>query len=141
MINRLIYKCIRCLRSERRQSLPGIKYSVNVSDCYNMNHTKRGQAIIINNKHFDPRLEMGTRKGTEIDAQNLDQMLSGMGFTSSIKDDCTAKNMTDIISEGMLLRHDNCLAMQKPVFFLKCITSEQHRPSHVNHSIHRLIFG
>ncbi|XP_070185097.1 caspase-3-like isoform X1 [Littorina saxatilis] len=99
--------------SERRQSLPGIKYSVNVSDCYNMNHTKRGQAIIINNKHFDPDLEMGTRKGTEIDAQNLDNMLSGMGFTSSIKDDCTAKNMTDIISEVAQQNHadEDCFVL------------------------------
>ena len=39
------------------------------SETYNMNHRRRGYALIFNHKNFDPRLGLKTRNGTDADRQ------------------------------------------------------------------------
>jgi hypothetical protein len=41
------------------------------AEMYNMNHKRRGLAIIFNHKNFDPRLGLKTRNGTDADRDNL----------------------------------------------------------------------
>ena len=41
------------------------------SETYNMNHKRRGLAIVFNHKNFDPRLGLKTRNGTDADRDNL----------------------------------------------------------------------
>ena len=47
---------------------------------YNMTYPKRGMAVIINNRVFDRRTQMGERTGTDVDAANLYQVFKKLGF-------------------------------------------------------------
>lgn len=51
-----------------------------VADMYNMKHKNRGIAVIFNNKVFHRRLQMGDRQGTDVDCENMYNLLSTMGF-------------------------------------------------------------
>lgn len=50
------------------------------SPVYNMNHTKRGTAIIFNNKRFARNTNWCERIGTDVDCQNLENLFQKMGF-------------------------------------------------------------
>jgi hypothetical protein len=70
------------------------------ADCYNMNHRRRGVAVIFNNKYFDPATNMGERSGTDVDMQNLFQLFGEMGFQVVVKNDCTAQEMESFMVKG-----------------------------------------
>lgn len=73
---------------------------------YNMEHPKRGRAIIFNHMDFKPIEERGKqttltrRAGTDVDGQNLHSTLSGLGFQVSIYKDPSLKNIEDILDEA-----------------------------------------
>ena len=64
---------------------------------YRMNNPRRGAALIINNKHFENRLELGKRDGTDKDAAALEFSLSRLGFDIKLAHNCTAKSMRDLL--------------------------------------------
>lgn len=64
---------------------------------YRMNNPKRGVALIINNKRFEARTELGTREGTDKDAAALEFSLNKLGFDIKIYHNCTAKFMRDLL--------------------------------------------
>ncbi|BFZ17828.1 hypothetical protein BsWGS_20867 [Bradybaena similaris] len=80
--------------------------SDSVSDCYKMNHDKRGMAVIINNKNFDPSTKMGVREGTDVDANAMYSLLDMLGF-ESIKqyDDQTAAQIKEILKRASNENH------------------------------------
>ena len=41
------------------------------AEMYNMNHKRRGIALVFNHKNFEPRLGLKTRNGTDADRDNL----------------------------------------------------------------------
>ena len=52
------------------------------SDIYNMNHKRRGKALIINQENFSSALKeqgFGQRVGTNVDAKNLRFKLEALG--------------------------------------------------------------
>ena len=67
---------------------------------YDMNHLRRGYALILNNKDFEPRTRMGTRRGSDIDAGKLLSMCTRLGFETQLKNNQTCQNMRDAITEG-----------------------------------------
>lgn len=67
---------------------------------YNMNHKKRGIAIIFNHEHFD-LYSLKTRAGTNVDAENLFQTLIGLNFEVRIKKDFRFTEIHDEIREGL----------------------------------------
>ncbi|KAK7501452.1 hypothetical protein BaRGS_00007256 [Batillaria attramentaria] len=69
------------------------------SDCYQMNRARQGTAIIFNNKKFDPRTGFGERKGTDKDAQNLYSLLTEMGFTTVLRNDCSTGDMISTLEK------------------------------------------
>ena len=69
---------------------------------YNMCHARRGMALIINNKNFLPQTEMGPRKGTDVDAENLERTFEGLGFTVRRCDDMTCAQMSMEMKKGGL---------------------------------------
>lgn len=64
---------------------------------YRMNHSKRGYAIIINNKRFDSRLEMPVRDGTDLDAACLESTFKKLGFDTKLFHNCSAMLIRDLM--------------------------------------------
>ena len=67
------------------------------SEVYNMNHRRRGLAIVFNHKHFDPRLQLKQRNGTDADRDNLRQTLNLLDFTVNVYNDASYKEMEAIL--------------------------------------------
>ncbi|EFN82573.1 Caspase [Harpegnathos saltator] len=63
---------------------------------YNMNHKRRGVALVLNHIHFE---SMSTRKGSERDAENLRASLSNLGFDVQIYTDPTIKTISTALHE------------------------------------------
>lgn len=63
------------------------------SPVYNMNHTKRGTAIIFNNKCFDSSTAWCERIGTDVDCQNLKNLFQQMGFNVKTHNNATQEEM------------------------------------------------
>jgi hypothetical protein len=74
---------------------------------YRMNHSRRGYALIINNKIFDPKLEMAKRDGTDRDAAGLESSLIKLGFDIKLFHNLTANSMRDIITKFSKIDHSN----------------------------------
>ena len=70
------------------------------SDTYKMSYPNRGKAIIINNRVFDRKLNLGERTGTDVDAIALHQRFSEMGFEAEVIDNQTVKDMAQILYKG-----------------------------------------
>ncbi|XP_077999705.1 caspase-7-like [Glandiceps talaboti] len=68
-----------------------------LEDQYDMSHPKRGYAIIINNKEFEPGTRMGTRNGTDVDAQRLADSFTKLGFEIKMYKDMTIRKMKAIM--------------------------------------------
>lgn len=75
------------------------------NDRYRMNHRKRGQMIIINNKEFDDP-KPGQRKGTDQDGENLKADFEKWGFTVDEFMDRKADDMIKLM-EKAVLSHGN----------------------------------
>jgi caspase-like apoptosis-related cysteine protease len=66
---------------------------------YNMNHKRRGMAIIFNHEYFDdPSLRR--RKGTKVDGDNLKDTMQLLGFDVKIYDDMDRKDLMKNVDEG-----------------------------------------
>lgn len=67
------------------------------SEIYNMNHRRRGVAIIFNHKCFDPRLGLKIRNGTDTDRDNLRLTLRQLDFEVRVFNDLPYKEMERIL--------------------------------------------
>lgn len=66
-----------------------------------MDYPKRGMAVIINNKKFQPRTGMGERTGTDMDADSMYELLNKMGFEKIFcHNNLTAKEMVRQLQDG-----------------------------------------
>lgn len=74
---------------------------------YRMNHAKRGYALIINNKIFDQKLDMGIREGTDRDAASLESSLIKLGFEIKLFHNMTAASMREILLKFSKVDHSN----------------------------------
>ena len=72
-----------------------------------MNHARRGYALVINNKVFEPKLDMGRRDGTDRDAASLDLSLTKLGFHVKVCHNATAGHMRDILLKFSKMDHSN----------------------------------
>lgn len=57
------------------------------AESYNMNHKRRGLALIFNHKNFETRLGLGTRNGTDVDRDNLKRVLTNLDFDVRVYED------------------------------------------------------
>lgn len=80
---------------------------------YRMDHAKRGQFIIVNNKKFNPSTRMGERTGTDADAAGLFAKFKGLGFTCKIYHNLTAYEMLKLMLEVSKADHSDsdCLGV------------------------------
>jgi caspase-like apoptosis-related cysteine protease len=71
------------------------------SDCdYNMNHKKRGMAIIFNHEYFDNPKQLERRVGTNVDRDNLKRTFEGLGFEVTVYNDLKLEELKKIVAEG-----------------------------------------
>lgn len=54
---------------------------------YNMNHSKRGKAIILNHERYDTHLALPPRNGTKVDEENLKNTLEMLHFDVVVYND------------------------------------------------------
>lgn len=66
---------------------------------YNMNHTRIGQCVIINNKNFDKETEMSIRKGTEVDERLVKETFKGLGYDVKIFNDLTVAKIVEELTK------------------------------------------
>lgn len=66
---------------------------------YNMNHKKRGLAVIFNHHSFDVS-KLNPRSGTEVDAENLKNTLTKLGFEVIVHKDLRKKMVQEEIRRG-----------------------------------------
>jgi len=69
------------------------------SEVYNMNHPRRGIAIIFNHMNFDPRLGLKQRNGTNVDRDSLRSVLKGLDFEVKVYNDLYFKQLERVLEE------------------------------------------
>ncbi|XP_018611669.1 caspase-6-like [Scleropages formosus] len=67
---------------------------------YQMNHKRRGLAVIFNNEWFDWRLCLPERKGSNVDKNNLIQRLTELNFEVKHYDDLKTEELLNKITEA-----------------------------------------
>lgn len=70
------------------------------SEVYNMNHPRRGVAFLFNHKHFDHRLGLKTRNGTDADRDNLRLTLRQLDFEVRVYEDLAFKDIERLLEEA-----------------------------------------
>ena len=66
---------------------------------YNMNHKRRGKAIIFNHMDFKPSLKLESRHGTNFDRDNLEVKLKDLGFKVVVYDDLPKSAVESILKQ------------------------------------------
>ncbi|XP_037661040.1 caspase-7 isoform X2 [Choloepus didactylus] len=67
---------------------------------YSMEFEKVGKCIIINNKNFSEMTGMGTRNGTDRDAEALFKCFQRLGFQVVVYNDCSCAKMQDLLKQA-----------------------------------------
>uniref|UniRef100_A0A224YTZ3 Caspase n=1 Tax=Rhipicephalus zambeziensis TaxID=60191 RepID=A0A224YTZ3_9ACAR len=62
---------------------------------YNMSHLRRGKCVIFNYKRFGLHTKLKERKGTDLDANNLQSCFRGLGFETVTYNDLSCKDTKD----------------------------------------------
>ncbi|XP_052059080.1 caspase-3-like [Mytilus californianus] len=72
-----------------------------------------GIAVVVNNTEFDDNLNLGDRKGSDVDAASLFQRFQELGFDSDLLNDATKVDMeekfNDIKNDKISLKEAGCL--------------------------------
>ncbi|XP_026480652.1 caspase-1-like [Ctenocephalides felis] len=74
------------------------------SECYNMEHKHRGHAIIFNHKTFNVS-QLKERHGTDVDGNNLENILKNLGFKVAICHDYKFKDMYKVLEDLASMDH------------------------------------
>ncbi|KAH8234018.1 hypothetical protein KR032_010949, partial [Drosophila birchii] len=72
---------------------------------YNMQHNKRGRALIFNHNHF---VQQRSRPRTQMDSMNLKQVLQQLGFHVDVYQDFYYKQIQSTINEAAAQDHGEC---------------------------------
>ncbi|XP_070545117.1 caspase-3-like isoform X1 [Ptychodera flava] len=80
---------------------------------YSTSHVKRGRALIINNRDFEPKTRMNRRNGTDIDRDNIRRTFSGLGFNVTTSDNLKVREMHGELIELSKENHtdSDCVAV------------------------------
>uniref|UniRef100_A0A0B7BHR3 Caspase family p20 domain-containing protein n=1 Tax=Arion vulgaris TaxID=1028688 RepID=A0A0B7BHR3_9EUPU len=89
-----------------QSSLPRMLESDFESDRYNMSHSKRGLAVIINNVNFSSKTAMLKRAGSTVDATAMFQLLDTLKFKEIQQyDNLTVRQMKDALHKVSKMDH------------------------------------
>uniref|UniRef100_A0A4W5JVR8 Caspase-3 n=1 Tax=Hucho hucho TaxID=62062 RepID=A0A4W5JVR8_9TELE len=64
---------------------------------YKMNYPSLGQCVIINNKNFDRRTGMSSRRGTDVDAGYAMKVFSRLGYNVKVANDQTVQQIQQLL--------------------------------------------
>nr|ALQ43546.1 caspase-1 [Rhipicephalus haemaphysaloides haemaphysaloides] len=64
---------------------------------YNMSHRRRGKCVIFNNRRFGRHTKLRERKGTDLDASNLQSIFHDLGFETVTYTDLSCKETKDTL--------------------------------------------
>ncbi|KAM9413968.1 caspase-3b isoform 1-T1 [Salvelinus alpinus] len=64
---------------------------------YKMNYPSLGQCVIINNKNFDRRTGMSSRKGTDVDAGYARKVFERLGYNVKVANDQTVQQIQQLL--------------------------------------------
>ncbi|KAK2580379.1 hypothetical protein KPH14_006134 [Odynerus spinipes] len=92
--------------SRSLQTAPTERYATH----YNMDHPKRGLAIIFNHEHFFIN-HLKSRSGTNVDCDNLKATLECLGFEVKVYSNYTSKDVTNVLHDAANMDHStyDCL--------------------------------
>ncbi|KAJ1521350.1 hypothetical protein ONE63_003026 [Megalurothrips usitatus] len=91
---------------QRRQPVPTARMPVDRNAVYyNMNHRRRGLAILFNHEHFDGHQNLKARSGTNVDLDNLKECLAELGFEIWSFHDRTSAQVSEIINKANVEDH------------------------------------
>ncbi|KAF4088187.1 hypothetical protein AMELA_G00079560 [Ameiurus melas] len=68
-------------------------YLSHCAQAYPMRSSPRGLALVLSNVHFEPELELDTRRGGEVDEEVLRRLFTELDFTVSLQKDLTLQAM------------------------------------------------
>ncbi|CAF1670974.1 unnamed protein product, partial [Didymodactylos carnosus] len=77
------------------------------SEEYCTSFLKRGLAIVVSNKYFEPETGLSIRVGTDLDASRLEQTLLDLGFTVKLYHNLMAKELVSVLDDVALNDHSN----------------------------------
>jgi len=80
---------------------------------YNMTHARRGRAFIFNHMHFEPRMQLKQRNGTNCDRDNLRVCLRQLDFDVEVHNDLPFKDIDRILEQASMEDHGeaDCIAV------------------------------
>lgn len=82
------------------------------SPAYNMNHTRRGIALIFNHESFSETHEevrlLGKREGTHVDCNSLRERLTALDFHVQIHDNLPTQELFQVVRQAANADHSDC---------------------------------
>lgn len=73
---------------------------------YNMNHEKRGLAIVFNHFKFDSeKFKNEQRYGTEKDRNRLEETFKSLDFDVHVHNDCSRQEIAKVLQSGKTSMH------------------------------------
>ena len=66
------------------------------ANVYRMDRPRRGHLLIVNNRIFDPRLNLAERSGTDVDASKIYGAFKKLGFEVNIQTNVNRTNMLQL---------------------------------------------
>ncbi|OQR78671.1 caspase-like [Tropilaelaps mercedesae] len=90
-------------------------------EVYNMNHSRRGICVIVNQKNFSAHTGLNERRGTDVDADHLVQTFEGFSFEVHRFDNLKEKELVETLEYWQKYDHKDCDA------FVFCLLSHGER--------------
>jgi len=81
------------------------------ADRYNMEHPRRGKAVIFNHRDFHPDQQMKMRSGTDVDRDALGRVLQGLDFDVTIYNDLKKSELFAILDRLSTEDHSDADAL------------------------------
>jgi Caspase domain len=63
------------------------------ANVYRMDYPRRGHLVVVNNRYFEPHLNLGERSGTDVDASKVYAAFKKLGFEVFIHTNVTRTDM------------------------------------------------
>lgn len=86
---------------------------------YNMNHKRRGIALIFNHEHFEID-KLRSRTGTSVDAGNFKRILQNLGFEVILHNDLKTRKIFEEVNKGrftVIINYKKIFLLNYSIFF------------------------
>jgi len=84
------------VNSVRQQSVTSDYDPTDQDHVYDMNHSRRGHFVVVNNRYFKQETGKSERSGSDVDAANLFAAFKQLGFQVDLKSNLTCHEMLSL---------------------------------------------